>query len=126
MVEAQIARDETMAQRLVDFLNAAGARTGAAVVLTGAGHVSYGLGMPARVRRRLPQVRDRILLFAESDDRALAVGLPHPLITHDDRVPLAPVADYVSIAFTPEPAAPPPSVHPGRPTRAPIGRAGFP
>ncbi|NLC58625.1 MAG: ChaN family lipoprotein [Armatimonadetes bacterium] len=107
MVEAQIARDETMAQRLVDFLNAAGARTGAAVVLTGAGHVSYGLGMPARVRRRLPQVRDRILLFAESDDRALAVGLPHPLITHDDRRAVGrPVADYVSIAFTPEPAAP--------------------
>lgn len=95
MVEAQIARDEMMAQRLADALRSAAGRGRTAVVLTGAGHVAFGLGMPARVRRHLPEVDERIVLFSAgtppSDD-------PESRDYHAALRALArPLADYLSV-----------------------------
>jgi uncharacterized iron-regulated protein len=110
MFEAQVARDETMAATLVDFLNSpAGAgRTG--IVLCGAGHVSQQMGIPTRVRERMPDVRDRILVMSESGD----VELSEPMrkmardieITHEQLRALdRPIADYLHVA-SPKPAEP--------------------
>ena len=49
MIEAQIARDETMAATLAGFLQSKPGQRRTVVVLCGAGHVAYGLGTPARV-----------------------------------------------------------------------------
>jgi uncharacterized iron-regulated protein len=100
MVEAQIARDETMAATLCSFLNSEAGRGRAAVVLCGSGHVAHGLGTPDRVRRRLPKLKDRVILFSESGDVVLS---PHermaarPItITHEQlRQINRPVADYL-------------------------------
>jgi uncharacterized iron-regulated protein len=100
MVEAQIARDETMAATLCSFLNSEAGRGRAAVVLCGAGHVAHGLGTPDRVRRRLPKLKDRVILFSESGDVVLS---PHermaarPIaITHEQlRQINRPIADYL-------------------------------
>jgi uncharacterized iron-regulated protein len=52
--EAQCLRDETMAESIAQALDAG---TGAPVVhMTGGFHVDYGDGIPARLRRRLPEV----------------------------------------------------------------------
>ena len=66
--EAQVARDETMAANI-----AAGRRIDApadhprtAFVIIGAGHVRYGQGTAARVRRLVPGITERIVLFTES------------------------------------------------------------
>ena len=67
-IEAQIARDETMAATLCTFLQSPAGRGRSALVVCGAGHVSYGLGTPARVRRRMPQVKDRIVLLSAGGD----------------------------------------------------------
>ncbi len=54
---AQVARDETMAHRLAQALHPwpDGGRRG--LVLAGAGHLSHGLGLPARLDRRLPGLK---------------------------------------------------------------------
>jgi uncharacterized iron-regulated protein len=100
MIEAQIARDETMAATLCSFLNSEAGRGRAAVVLCGSGHVAYGLGTPDRVRRRLPKLKDRVILFSESGDVVLS---PHErmaarpvTITHEQlRQINRPIADYL-------------------------------
>lgn len=100
MFEAQVTRDETMADRLCQFLASEAGRGRTAVVLCGAGHVSHGMGIPARVRRRLPEVKDRIIVLTESGDvelsaaeRAMAREVE---ISHEDlRVLDRPIADYL-------------------------------
>jgi len=102
MVEAQIARDEAMASALCSFLKSPQGRGRTAVVLCGAGHVSYGLGTVSRVRRRMPGVKDRIVLFSASGDvkltpaeRAMARGIT---ITHEQlRAIGRPIADYLHV-----------------------------
>ncbi len=102
MIEAQIARDEAMAQALAAFVKSEPGWRRKMLVLCGAGHVAYGLGMPARVRRRLPGTRDRIILFSESgelqlspEERAQAREIE---ITHEQlREIKQPVADYLCI-----------------------------
>jgi uncharacterized iron-regulated protein len=100
MIEAQIARDEAMASTLSAFLNSEVGNGRSAVVLCGAGHAVYGLGMVARVRKRLPQAKDRIVLFSESGDlvlspqeRAMAreITITHEQLRQIDR----PIADYL-------------------------------
>jgi uncharacterized iron-regulated protein len=100
MIEAQIARDETMAAALAGYLNSEPGRPRTAVVLCGAGHVSYGLGTAQRVRRRLPGVRDRIVIFSESGDVKLSpeeqkaardVEITHEQLRAIDR----PIGDYL-------------------------------
>lgn len=103
MVEAQIVRDETMAQRLSDYLSSDAGKGRHAVVLTGQGHVAYGLGMPARVRRRLPGVKERIVLFSESGDVKLTPEMQaeskETHITHEDLRSLGrPIGDYLQVA----------------------------
>jgi len=100
MLEAQIARDEAMAEALCKFLNSQNGKGRTAVVLCGSGHVNYGLGTAARVRRRIPNVKDRVILLSESGDvvltpaeRAMSREIH---ITHDQlRAINRPVADYL-------------------------------
>jgi uncharacterized iron-regulated protein len=100
MVEAQIARDEAMAAALASFLKSDAGRGRSAVVLCGSGHVAYGLGTPERVRRRLPNIKDRIILFSESGDTVLSpqelkaarpVAISHEQLRQINR----PIADYL-------------------------------
>ena len=72
MIKAQIARDEAMAQVLCTFMESEQGRGRKVLVLCGAGHVAYGLGLPTRVRRRLPDIKDRIVLFSESGEVRLS------------------------------------------------------
>ena len=100
MIEAQIARDEAMAETLCTFLKSEAGRGRAAVVVCGAGHVSYGLGTPARVRRRLPEIKERIVLLSESGDVVLSPqekAAARPItITHEQlRQIERPIADYL-------------------------------
>jgi uncharacterized iron-regulated protein len=102
MIEAQIARDESMAQALAAFLKSEPGRGRKVLVLCGAGHVACGLGMPARVQRRLPGTKDRIVLLSESGEvelspaeRAQARDIE---ITHEQlREIQQPVADYLCV-----------------------------
>lgn len=71
IVEAQIARDETMAARLTEYLNSPDGQGRTAIVICGRGHCEFGLGMPDRVKRRMPATPQRIVLFSESGDLQL-------------------------------------------------------
>jgi len=100
--EAQVARDETMAARLAEFLLSAGGEGRTAVVICGRGHCEFGLGMPDRVARRIPNVTQRIVLFSESGDlhlseaerkQAREVEVPHEFLRELGRPP----GDYLHI-----------------------------
>ncbi|MDY0170407.1 MAG: ChaN family lipoprotein [Thermoguttaceae bacterium] len=100
MVEAQIARDEHMADVLARFLQSPEGKDRMAVVVCGVGHVSYALGMPARVRRRLDDGSDRVVVFSESGDVQLTPGeqaVSRPItITHEQlRAMGRPIGDYL-------------------------------
>jgi uncharacterized iron-regulated protein len=101
--EAQVARDETMAENI-----AAGRRAGAggqprtAFVIIGSGHVRYGHGTPSRVRRREPGIVERIVLMTESGqlvmseaDKAAAreVTVSHASLREIGRPP----GDYLNV-----------------------------
>jgi len=108
--EAQVARDEQMAAVLSSALQSEEGKDRLVVVICGAGHVSYGLGIPARVLVRLPRVTDRIVLFSESGDLVLSAKekamAREVKITHDDlRFLPAPVADYLSLMQLPRGAS---------------------
>lgn len=109
MVEAQIARDEMMAETLCRHLDQPGSDKTIAVVICGCGHVNYGLGTVQRVRRRMPSINDRIVIMSASGDvtlsprmRAMARDVE---ITHAQlRVISGRIADYLhvmSLAETP-------------------------
>jgi uncharacterized iron-regulated protein len=68
MIEAQIARDEAMAEALAAFTRSEAGRNRKVVVLCGSGYVAYGQGMPTGVRRRLSGTRERILRLSESGE----------------------------------------------------------
>ena len=102
MVEAQIARDEMMASVLCSFLKSPQGRGRTAIVLCGSGHVCYGLGTAARVRRRLPDVKDRIVVLSGSGDvkltpaeKAIAreINITHQQLRAINR----PIADYLHV-----------------------------
>jgi len=100
MIEAQIARDEMMAATLCRFLRSPQGKGRTAVVICGAGHVSHGLGTPDRVRRRLPELKHRIILFSESGDVELSDAqkamMRRITITHEQmRAINRPAADYL-------------------------------
>jgi uncharacterized iron-regulated protein len=102
MIEAQIARDEAMAQTLCAFLQSEQGRGRKAIVLCGAGHVAYGMGLPTRVRRRLNDSKDRIVLLSESGEVRLSPAeTAHARsieITHEQlRALRQPVADYLCV-----------------------------
>jgi uncharacterized iron-regulated protein len=102
MIEAQIARDEMMADVLARYLNSPEGRGRTAVVLCGEGHVSYALGTVARVRRRMPGVIDRIVLLSESGDVELSpeerAAARDVEITHEQlRAIGRPIGDYLQV-----------------------------
>src|SRR5687768_14152675 len=66
MFEAQITRDEVMAANIVAARHREPGVTRTAFVILGAGHMRYGLGTPASVRRREPQIVERLILVSES------------------------------------------------------------
>jgi uncharacterized iron-regulated protein len=102
MIEAQMARDETMAATLAAYLRSEPGQKRTAVVLCGAGHAMYGLATVQSLRRRIPGVRDRIVLFSESGDVKLSAAdkaASRPIeITHDQlREINRPVGDYLHV-----------------------------
>jgi len=102
MIEAQMARDEQMAATLSAFLDSKQGRGRTAVVLCGAMHCSHGMGTVARVRRRMPDVKDRIILMSESGDVKLSPAMQamaRPIhVTHEQlREVQQPIADYLHI-----------------------------
>ena len=65
MLEAQVVRDETMAERALAALDAkASARM---VLLAGSGHLAYGLGINLRLARRRPGLRQATLLCLSTE-----------------------------------------------------------
>jgi uncharacterized iron-regulated protein len=102
MFEAQVARDETMADRLSRFLKSPEGAGRTAIVLCGAGHCAQGMGIPTRVRLRMPGVRDRILVMSESGDVVLSPQMQAMArdieITHEQlRALNVPIADYLLV-----------------------------
>jgi uncharacterized iron-regulated protein len=107
MIEAQIARDEHMAEQLVTLLKSPVGKDRTVIVLVGSGHVNYGLGLPSRVRSRMPQARDRIVIFSESGDVELTesqmavskkIEVTHEQLRAMDR----PIADYLHVTVLKE------------------------
>ena len=100
--EAQVARDETMAENIARAMRDHDGTARAVVVICGRGHVNYGLGTPDRVRRRVPDAVQRILLVTESGElvlnareKAMARDVD---IRHEDLRALGrPLADYLQI-----------------------------
>ncbi|MEQ1843172.1 MAG: ChaN family lipoprotein, partial [Verrucomicrobiales bacterium] len=104
--EAQIARDDHMADTLVSALKAATPADGKtrpiALAVTGSGHIQFGLGTPDRVRWRQTKLEDRIILMSESGDLVLSPMEEEMrravTITHRDlRFIGRPVADYLHV-----------------------------
>ena len=100
--EAQVARDETMAASIAQALQSDATKKPIGLVVTGAAHVQFGLGTPERVRFRMPDVRDRILLMSESGDEQLTAmeeAMRRPItISHQDlRFISRPVGDYLYV-----------------------------
>ena len=73
IVEAQIARDEAMADAAARFLQSPAGEGRQMVVLTGSGHVNYGFGTAGRLLRRLPGRTHRVVILSES--RELDAGI---------------------------------------------------
>jgi uncharacterized iron-regulated protein len=104
MIEAQIARDEAMSAALADYLRGDAGRGRKAVVICGSGHVAYGLGTPRRVRRRLGDDSDRIVILAECGDVRLSPeekAAARPVeISHEQLRSIGrPVGDYLEVAW---------------------------
>jgi uncharacterized iron-regulated protein len=101
--QAQVLRDETMAQVIVSYLSRPGNKNHQVMVVTGSGHVNYGLGLPQRVRRSLPYKRDRIVMFTVGDDLQLTASekkQSRPItITHEHLKAIPnPIADYLHVS----------------------------
>ena len=102
IVHAQIVRDETMAAALCAFLTRPVNQRHKAIVVCGIGHVNYGLGTAQRVRRRLPDVNERIVLLSGSGDVKLSERAKKMArdveITHEQtrQVPTR-IADYLHV-----------------------------
>ena len=107
--EAQVSRDETMADRLCAFLKSPAGEGRCAVVLCGSGHVSHAMGTPSRVRRRMPEITDRILVLTGSGDVEISEKMRamtrEITITHKQlRELTVPIADYLhATSLKPEP-----------------------
>ncbi len=100
--QAQVARDETMAERLAQFLGSPAGQNRTALVVCGSGHCEYGLGTPARVGRRIPGISQRVVLFSESGDLQLSeqerkqsrsIEIPHEFLSELGRPP----GDYLQV-----------------------------
>jgi uncharacterized iron-regulated protein len=116
MFEAQVARDETMAENIVTARHSRGEPPRTAFVLLGAGHMRFGLGTAARVKRREPAIVERLVLISESgqlrltrEDQAASREIS---ISHGDvRAIARPPADYLRVL----PLSATPALPPGHP-----------
>jgi uncharacterized iron-regulated protein len=63
--QAQVLWDETMADRI-----ARSAPTAQVIVLAGQGHLIYGYGIPDRVARRQPGIRQTVILLSPDPELA--------------------------------------------------------
>lgn len=115
VVEAQTARDETMAASMAAALRrvrpSAGDRHVVGVVICGSGHCAHGIGIPQRLRARMPELRDRIIHMSESGDLVLTEAERKMArdveVTHESlRFLDVPLADYLQVV-EPRPVAAP-------------------
>jgi uncharacterized iron-regulated protein len=101
VVLAQVLRDETMASRIVSYLESPEGKDKSMIVIAGSGHMNYGFGIPERVERR-GNYSYRILLASESGELVLSEeekrqAMP-VAITHEDlRFIQRPIADYIQV-----------------------------
>jgi uncharacterized iron-regulated protein len=112
LFEAQLARDEAMAANIVSARRQQPEILRTAFVVLGAGHMRYGLGTPAGVRRREPKIIERLILVSESgqyqmtDAEKAASRETH--ISHEDLRSLGrPPADYLHLLPLTGPRLPP-------------------
>ncbi len=112
MFEAQVARDEAMAAAIVAARRLPGGPPRTAFVVIGGGHVRFGLGTAARVRRRDPGIAERIVLMSESGQLQLSaadqaarrdVTISHAEVRAVER----PAADYLRVLPLAETTLPP-------------------
>jgi uncharacterized iron-regulated protein len=101
IVAAQYLRDLTMAGNIEKFFSSSQGNDFLMVVIAGSGHLSYGLGIPEIVSRRLG-LAYRIMLPSESGELELSedeLRQSVPLnITHKDlRFINSPIADYLHL-----------------------------
>ena len=99
VVLAQALRDQTMATTVVRFLDSPAGKGRSMLVVTGTGHVNYGLGIPSRVER-MKKISRRIVVLSESGRLVLTEAEKResvPIeITHADLEFIGrPIADYV-------------------------------
>ena len=102
MFEAQVARDEAMAASIVAARRAHGEAIRTAFVVLGAGHIRFGLGTAARVRRREPSLVERLVLITESGQLQLTgeekAASREVKISHTDLSSLErPPGDYLRV-----------------------------
>jgi uncharacterized iron-regulated protein len=74
MFEAQVARDDMMAENVVRARRRADGPPRTAFVVLGAGHIRFGLGTVARVRTREPEIINRMILVTESGQLQLSAA----------------------------------------------------
>ncbi|MGB7247491.1 MAG: ChaN family lipoprotein [Phormidesmis sp.] len=67
---AQVLWDETMAERVVQQLESEPARQ--VIVLAGEGHIAYGYGIPSRVMRRVPDIKQVSVQLLGADEATRA------------------------------------------------------
>lgn len=102
MFEAQMTRDEVMGTNIVAARKLDGGKRRTAFVVLGAGHIHYGLGTAASVRRREPDIVERLILMTESGQLQMTsaekAGSRETHITHADLRPIGrPPADYLRV-----------------------------
>jgi uncharacterized iron-regulated protein len=102
MFEAQVVKDETMAEAAAGFMESPEGDGRTMIVLAGSGHLAHGYGVPSRVRARIPDVTDRIVIFSESGDvelsprekaMARAIEITHARLRENT----VPIADYLHL-----------------------------
>ena len=74
LFEAQVARDEAMAEQIVHARHRVPGAPRTVLVVLGSGHVRFGLGTAARVRVREPGITERVVLVTESGQLELSAA----------------------------------------------------
>lgn len=120
LFEAQVARDEVMAENIVKARQRTPGTPRTAFVVVGAGHIRFGLGTAARVRTREAGITERLILVTESGQLELSAADKAAsrdiTVSHADLRALGrPPGDYLRILPTAETTELPPG-HP------PLGR----
>ena len=101
--QAQVARDETMAENLAQaWRQLQQPEEWIGVVICGGVHCAYGLGVPSRLQRRLPETSSRIIMMSESGDSEMTEAekamAREVTITHEDmRFMQQPLGDYLHV-----------------------------